>query len=199
MTARAMKGDRERCLAAGMDGYISKPIDAAQLFAEIRRFTAGAEVDATEPGSGTAGGSEPGVAADVFDLSMALERCCQSRELLSELVACLFTDDERLFPQMYAALERDDFSEIDRLAHRLRGTLVCLAAQPAIDAATDVERDARDCDAKTGEAMQILEAKVAALKAALRNSNCPEPRMAANTSVMADVPRVLFCRCLPVA
>ncbi len=38
MTARAMKGDRERCLVAGMDGYVSKPIDAAQLFDELARL-----------------------------------------------------------------------------------------------------------------------------------------------------------------
>jgi two-component system, sensor histidine kinase and response regulator len=37
MTAYAMKGDRERCLAAGMDGYVSKPIDAQELFAAIER------------------------------------------------------------------------------------------------------------------------------------------------------------------
>ena len=39
MTAHAMKGDRERCLAAGMDGYIAKPIRPAELFAGIERFT----------------------------------------------------------------------------------------------------------------------------------------------------------------
>jgi hypothetical protein len=59
------------------------------------------------------------------------------------------------------------------LAHRLRGTLACLAAQPVIDAATEVERDARDCNAKTREAIRILEAKVSALKEALSEFELP--------------------------
>jgi len=41
MTARAMKGDEERCLAAGMDGYTSKPIEVEQLFATIDRVLVG--------------------------------------------------------------------------------------------------------------------------------------------------------------
>ncbi len=175
MTARAMKGDRERCLAAGMDEYISKPIDAARVFSEIRRFTAGAGGEAAGHWSAPAGGEEA-QDAEVFNLPAALERCCQSRELLCELVACLFADEELLFPQMYAALDRDDFPEISRLAHRLKGTLVCLAAQPVIDAATDVERDARDGKPKTREAIGVLQAKLAALKAALSAFRLPAGR-----------------------
>ena len=44
MTAHAMTGDRERCLAAGMDGYVSKPIQRAELFAVLEQVTSGSAV-----------------------------------------------------------------------------------------------------------------------------------------------------------
>ncbi len=171
MTARAMKGDRERCLAAGMDEYISKPIDAGQVFAEIRRLTEGAGRERSSHSDLASGKALD--TAEVFSLPAALERCCQSRELLSELADCLFADDELLFPQMNAALNRDDFPEVGRLVHRLKGTLVCLATQPLIDAATDVERDARDRKASTREALHVLQTKITALKAALSEFGLP--------------------------
>jgi len=43
MTANAMKGDRERCLEAGMDGYVSKPVKRNLLFAEIERVIGSAK------------------------------------------------------------------------------------------------------------------------------------------------------------
>ena len=49
MTANAMKGDRERCLASGMDGYVSKPVKRDALFAEIKRFMESASPESEPP------------------------------------------------------------------------------------------------------------------------------------------------------
>ncbi len=182
MTARAMKGDRQRCLKCGMDGYVSKPIDAAQLLDEIARLTAGrsGEKGIRDEGVGIGGGSIPNrqspipnpsapvaAAAPVFDLPSALEHCCQSWEMFSELIECLFADDKELFPKMRAALQNGSFEELGRLAHRLRGTLACLASEPLTDTAAALERCADRDHARAPEALAILEQQVAALKAAL--------------------------------
>ena len=49
MTANALKGDEERCIAAGMDGYISKPIRTLELFATIERLLANADASPAQP------------------------------------------------------------------------------------------------------------------------------------------------------
>jgi signal transduction histidine kinase/HPt (histidine-containing phosphotransfer) domain-containing protein len=169
MTARAMKGDRERCLAAGMDGYVSKPIDAAQLFDELARLTTGGAT--LDPSEGCATADPPadrGEGADVapagvFDLPTALERCCQSWEVFGDMVACLCADNEQQFPQMYAALDRGDFEELGRLAHRMRGTLSCLAGKSVLDAAAAVEQITGGWQTQAREAIVKLEELVAAL------------------------------------
>ena len=126
-----MNGDRERCLAAGMDGYLSKPIKAAEMFDAIASVTHELPPTGPDPASSSPhGGEADRVTAAVFDLRLALERCCQSQQMLVEIVACLFEEAERLFPQIHAALRLGNLQEVGRLGHRLKGTLLCLGAEP---------------------------------------------------------------------
>ena len=169
MTAHAMKGDRDRCLAAGMDGYLSKPIDPREMIALVESVAA----EATDAGAASITpcpaelASPP--AAVVFDPELALKKCLNKRDLLQEMIAYFFTDADSLLPQMRAALRRDNLEEVGRLAHRLKGTLVHLGAEPATQAAARVEQFMLYAgeQAEAEEAVKALEHQCEVLKAAL--------------------------------
>jgi HPt (histidine-containing phosphotransfer) domain-containing protein len=105
----------------------------------------------------------------VFNESEALERCFRSRKMLQEMIQCFFKDFAALLPQMRAALQAGDLTEVGRLGHRLKGTVVYLGAEGAVEAAVAVERFER-CPGKPAEAKAAVR-KFAeaceALKAAL--------------------------------
>ncbi len=135
MTAHALKDDRDHCLAAGMDGYLSKPVNAQEMIGLVESLAGGgvpvAEVSAT-PG-GSAESSSRAIA--VFDAEEAISRCCGSRDMAREMIQCFFDEVDNLLPKMRAALEKDDLEEVGRLGHRMKGTVVYLGAQPLEEAA----------------------------------------------------------------
>jgi PAS domain S-box-containing protein len=160
MTAHAMKADRERCLAAGMNAYLSKPIDGHEMIALVETlaagsFSAAAGADlspATPPQAATAS------TAVVFDFDVALKRCSNSPEIMREMIQCFVSEAEKLLPQMHASIERSDIEEISRLGHRIKGTVVYLGAEPATQAALRVERCC-ECNGGTlSEAQQAVDA-----------------------------------------
>ena len=160
MTAHAMKGDRERCLAVGMDGYIAKPIRPAELLAEIERFTRRPE---PPPQMAPAPSGD-----DCIDWQAAWANLEGDRNLLSEL-ALLFLDD---LPQQMEAIHRavDNKQEhdLERLAHRLKGSVGNFAAKPAFEAAFHLERIARQGDLKQApQAVDALEYEIRRLQSAL--------------------------------
>ncbi|MGA2067509.1 MAG: response regulator [Thermoguttaceae bacterium] len=189
MTAHAMKADRDRCLAAGMDGYLSKPVKAREMIGlveglareglGIRAWTLEEDEQQTTPESKSLipnlqspipGPPNPQSVTPVFDPEEALTRCFNSPGMLLEMVQCFLDEVDSLFPQMRAAVEKGDLVEVGRLGHRMKGTVVYLGARPAREAALGVERFCRSSvgsPSEAEEAVNALEHECQMLKATL--------------------------------
>jgi two-component system, sensor histidine kinase and response regulator len=171
MTAYAMKGDRERFLAAGMDGYISKPMNAQEMIAMVASLAAGAakaKSGAVSTTHSPAESAKPPAAA-LFDPELALKRCFNNRNILGEFIKYFFIEVDSLFPQIHAALQKGDLADVGRLGHRLKGTVLYLGAKPAVESAQQVERFHRGDgeQAEAEEAVKTFQRECEALKAIL--------------------------------
>jgi signal transduction histidine kinase/CheY-like chemotaxis protein/HPt (histidine-containing phosphotransfer) domain-containing protein len=160
VTAHVMKGDRERCLASGMDGYIAKPIQARELYAEIERLLSDS---APSPG---AGGREAG--ACVVDEMSLRERVDNDEQLLQELTELFRLECPRLLKEIEDAIARHDPRALELAAHALKGSVGTFAAKPAFDAALTLETMARDYQISGAEqAYNILVTEIDRLQSKL--------------------------------
>jgi CheY-like chemotaxis protein len=120
MTAHAMAGDRERCLAAGMDEYISKPVHGPDLLRLLQKFAPpSAPVVAPVP-SGTAMVA-PHSDKPVFDRETALDRVNGEAELLDEVIELFLTDAPNRLAEVRTALQQGDPKRLQMAAHSLKG------------------------------------------------------------------------------
>ena len=157
MTAHAMQGDRERCLAAGMDGYVTKPLRPVELFESIARLTAPALPTPETP-------STPGAEPGILDRKTLWERVAGDADLLREIVALFLTDCPECLLEIHAALQRQDCAALAWAAHRLKGALGNISANDALAAVQQVEALARKGDVHAvPEALARLEEELARL------------------------------------
>jgi CheY-like chemotaxis protein/HPt (histidine-containing phosphotransfer) domain-containing protein len=150
MTAHAMRGDREACLSAGMDGYVAKPVRMQELydvleslFAEDQRGDSDGRAHhppCSEPAPADRGTESP------VDWLAAFETVQGDAELLNELIDAFRGEAAERLRDMEAAFAAEDLKTLERSAHGLKGAMRSLGVKRAADVAERLERLAHDGD-----------------------------------------------------
>jgi signal transduction histidine kinase/CheY-like chemotaxis protein/HPt (histidine-containing phosphotransfer) domain-containing protein len=137
MTANALQGDRERCLAAGMDDYLSKPIRVTELIAALERTGAEApEVGRTDARPAAAEGS---AARAVEQAALDHLRATVGEGFLDELLSTFVDDTRELVARMRRAAAEGDVELFQRSAHSLKSNAASVGAAALSTLASDLE------------------------------------------------------------
>ena len=139
MTAHAMKGDRERCLEAGMDEYVSKPISSDTFFKAIQTLAPVAAPDVPEP-------EKVEVTTSSFDKDTLLGAFDHDWDFFKEAVDMFVVDYRPMMTAIQKALKTKDADTLKRTAHSLKGIVGNFQAKAAGRTAFNLEEMGRQED-----------------------------------------------------
>ncbi len=150
MTAHAMVGDRHRCLAAGMDDYISKPINIRRLIEIVeshgqkrQSIQPQSEQSMNDNQSASMPAYRPNDSSDIMDLDRALRRLDGDEGLLVDLIGFFLEDYPSLVVKMEESATANDAPSLERAAHSMKGLVANFDASIARDIAQQIETAAK--------------------------------------------------------
>jgi signal transduction histidine kinase/CheY-like chemotaxis protein len=166
MTAHAMKGDRERCLEAGMDGYVAKPIHAEDLTAAIKQVLAGETTECA------------------IDRTVLLGNLEGDQELLRQLVQTFTAESPKQMTAIKSAIERRDAEGLRLAAHSLKGSVGNFVAMKAFELAQKLENTGRQANfAMAVELLDSLESELARVNEELHRLVHSDPKRISKPAV----------------
>ncbi|QDU75908.1 Signal transduction histidine-protein kinase BarA [Bremerella volcania] len=168
MTAHAMRGDREKCLEAGMDAYVAKPLDVKQLLGLIESVAE--DRFATQANQHEVDDSFSSHPTPIIDYAGAMKRLGNDAELFQEFIVYYDEDARQLVQQIEEAIQTKATGDLHRAAHNLKGLAANLGAQRVVNASYSLERIGKNGElAKAAEALRLLQSEMERLDAALQN------------------------------
>ncbi|HWZ97072.1 MAG TPA: response regulator [Candidatus Dormibacteraeota bacterium] len=170
MTAHAIKGDRDICLRAGMDAYLSKPVRADELFQAIESLVPGLPASFAVV-------SADRVSDAPFDEREFLARMDGSYEVCAQIAEAFLAECPRLMSALRAALRRKDAAELASAAHALKGAISNFTGCTAFHSVVRLEQLAKEAHLQlAAEVFKLLEREVSELLQALKSFASAVPK-----------------------
>ncbi|MDB6152462.1 MAG: rpfC [Chthoniobacteraceae bacterium] len=158
MTAHAMKGDKDRCLAGGMDEYISKPFDTRDLHRIVTTLGYGASQN------------KPVLARTVVDRAVLLEELGDDQELLESIVEIFLESTPELLVKLREAVAAEDAELLEKTAHCLKDSVAQFGAARALELTQQLESAGnRKAMTQAGSILRALDREMEQVRNAIRS------------------------------
>jgi PAS domain S-box-containing protein len=153
MTAHVMAGDRDKCIQAGMNDYLSKPLDVEKVMEMVKKYVFGPEPETIV--SETAPVSAEPEKSQLYDLALALPRFGDDRKTFYEFLGAFITHLKKSVYELEDAIYRMDTTRVSFLSHSIKGAAANFEIGPIRDVAQEMETRSRTGDLEDANDMLV--------------------------------------------